>query len=67
MAELPTVTVTACPDGPLLVRGAVTILAEDGSQIPVRRRTIAVCRCGGSQLLPMCDGTHRVLNRSQPS
>jgi CDGSH-type Zn-finger protein len=61
MAKYSTVSVTACPDGPLLVRGAVTVLAADGSPVPLRRRTIALCRCGGSQIPPMCDGSHRVL------
>jgi hypothetical protein len=67
MPEHPSVTVTACPDGPLLVRGDVTLFAEDGTQVPARRRTIALCRCGGSQLLPLCDGTHRALHRARTS
>ncbi|MBT0773181.1 CDGSH iron-sulfur domain-containing protein [Kineosporia sp. J2-2] len=54
-------SVTECPGGPLLVRGAVRLVGEDGQPVPVRRRTIALCRCGASQLLPMCDGTHRAL------
>ena len=65
MTERPEVSVTACPDGPLLVRGDVAVFAEDGSQVPIHRRTIALCRCGGSQILPLCDGSHRVLQRSQ--
>lgn len=67
MADRHEVTVRACPDGPLLVRGDVTVLAEDGSPVPVHRRTIALCRCGGSRILPLCDGTHRVISRSAPS
>ena len=61
------VRITACPDGPLLVRGEVEVFAEDGTPVPVRRRTIALCRCGASQLLPLCDGTHRVLARNTES
>jgi CDGSH-type Zn-finger protein len=61
MAAPAHVTVTACPNGPLLVRGDVTILREDGSRVPTHRSTIALCRCSGSQILPLCDGTHRVL------
>jgi CDGSH-type Zn-finger protein len=57
------VQLTVCPDGPLLVRGDISVLAPDGSTVPVRRRTIALCRCGASQLQPMCDGSHRVLNQ----
>jgi CDGSH-type Zn-finger protein len=61
------VVVTACPNGPLLVRGDVTVLDDDGNPVPVHRRTVALCRCGASALLPMCDGTHRTLNAQRPA
>jgi len=67
MNEFSSVQLTACPDGPLLVRGDVTLLAADGSTVPTRRRTIALCRCGASQRQPMCDGSHRVLNQHRSS
>jgi len=54
------VTVTACPDGPLLVRGPATILGPDGEPAPRRRATVALCRCGGTAIPPWCDGTHKV-------
>lgn len=63
----PPVTVTPYRDGPLLVRGEVTIVGPDGERIDVERSTIALCRCGRSQLKPLCDGTHRVANFSAPS
>ncbi|PZR53868.1 CDGSH iron-sulfur domain-containing protein [Xylanimonas oleitrophica] len=56
----PQVTVTACPDGPLLVRGPATILDADGRPVPRRRATVALCRCGGTAVPPWCDGTHKV-------
>ena len=34
------------PDGPLLVRGSFDLLDAEGNRIAVRRRTIALCRCG---------------------
>lgn len=52
-------TITPYPDGPLLVRGAVELQAADGTPIPSRRRTVALCRCGLSALKPFCDGTHK--------
>ena len=52
------VTVTAYPDGPLLVRGEIELHASDGTVIDPRRRTVALCRCGLSALKPFCDGTH---------
>jgi CDGSH-type Zn-finger protein len=51
--------VTPYPDGPLLVRGDVDIIGPDGTVLPRRRRTIALCRCGMSALKPFCDGSHK--------
>ena len=55
----PTV-ITAYPNGPLLVRGDISLVDSDGTPIPCRRRTIALCRCGHSAISPLCDGTHKV-------
>jgi CDGSH-type Zn-finger protein len=54
------VTVTACPDGPLLVRGPVVVLDENGDAVPTERATVALCRCGLSSRTPWCDGSHKV-------
>ncbi|HEX3004413.1 MAG TPA: CDGSH iron-sulfur domain-containing protein [Angustibacter sp.] len=51
------------PDGPLVLRDAVAILGDDGAEVPMRRATVALCRCGKSGIAPWCDGTHRLLNR----
>ncbi len=53
--------ITACPDGPLLVRGDVEILDGDGDPVPRTRATVALCRCGVSTIKPYCDGTHKVV------
>lgn len=53
------VTITAYPDGPLLVRGPVDLRDDDGNPIEHRRRTVALCRCGLSTIKPFCDGTHK--------
>jgi CDGSH-type Zn-finger protein len=55
-------TVRAYEDGPLLVRGPVRLLDGEGNEIPVRRRTIALCRCGRSRTQPLCDGAHTAVN-----
>jgi CDGSH-type Zn-finger protein len=55
------VTITAYQDGPYLVRGSFRMLDQEGRQIAMQRPTIALCRCGKSQLLPLCDGTHRAI------
>jgi CDGSH-type Zn-finger protein len=54
------VTVTACPDGPLLVRGPASIVGADGEPVPRNRATVALCRCGGTAIPPWCDGTHKI-------
>jgi len=60
------IVVTVCPDGPLLVRGEVTLLSADGQVLPRRRRTIALCRCGATGRAPFCDGSHKVTRRPSP-
>ena len=47
----------------MLVRGDVELVEADGTPIPRRRRTVALCRCGHSALMPLCDGTHKVVWR----
>lgn len=56
----PEVTVTVCPDGPLLVRGPVEVRGPDGVPVERRRRTVALCRCGLSGIKPWCDGSHKL-------
>jgi CDGSH-type Zn-finger protein len=48
------------PEGPFLVRGPIRLLGEDGQEIEILRRVVALCRCGRSRLQPLCDGTHAV-------
>ena len=55
------VTITPYPDGPYLVRGPVRLFDTNGVEIPVRRRVIALCRCGRSRIRPFCDGTHKLI------
>lgn len=51
--------ITPYKDGPLLVRGPFELVDQDGDPIEVRRKTIALCRCGKSKIKPFCDGTHK--------
>jgi CDGSH-type Zn-finger protein len=43
------------------VRGPFTLVDQDGGEIEVRRRVVALCRCGRSQIRPFCDGTHKAI------
>ena len=59
-------TITSYPDGPYLVRGDFTVLDQEGNELPVERRTIALCRCGKSRIRPFCDGTHKLIGFKAP-
>lgn len=52
-------TVTPDPDGPLLVRGQIEIVDDQGNVL-LRDTRVAFCRCGGSSNKPFCDGAHRM-------
>ena len=53
--------IAALDDGPFLVRGPVVVVDAEGDAFPSERKTIALCRCGGSTTKPFCDGTHSKL------
>ena len=50
----------ASANGPLLLRGGVRVLDGDGN-ILYEGEKAALCRCGGSQNKPFCDGTHKTI------
>lgn len=50
-------TVTIEPDGPLYVRGQLTIKNNDGETLLEDVR-VAMCRCGQSNNKPLCDNSH---------
>ena len=45
--------------GPYLVRGRVTLTDADGNVYTVEGENFVLCRCGGSQTKPFCDGSHK--------
>jgi CDGSH-type Zn-finger protein len=51
-------TITAYPNGPLVVRGDFQITDADGEPVPTGRMA-ALCRCGRSALKPLCDNSHK--------
>ncbi|WP_349897619.1 CDGSH iron-sulfur domain-containing protein [Parafrigoribacterium soli] len=61
------VQIVACPNGPLLVRGPAELTTPDGDPVERRRETVALCRCGVSNIKPYCDGTHKSIGfRTEP-
>ncbi len=61
------VTITPYRDGPYLIRGSFVVQDQEGNEMPLSRRTIALCRCGKSRMRPFCDGTHRLTGFKAPS
>lgn len=59
----PSIAVVA--DGPLWVRGGITIEAEDGFVYQNQNR-VTLCRCGESKNRPCCDGTHDQIEFKAP-
>ena len=60
-------SVTVYRDGPLILRGDVRILDQDGNELDAGRSPVALCRCGKSRTRPFCDGTHQVIRFRAPS
>ena len=48
------------PNGPLLVKGEISIAHADGSE--ETKNNPALCRCGASDNKPFCDGSHKEAN-----
>lgn len=46
-------------NGPYLVRGPVTLIDAEGNTYVVEGENFVLCRCGGSQSKPFCDGSHK--------
>jgi CDGSH-type Zn-finger protein len=59
-------TITPYRDGPYVLRGNFRLTDQDGREIDPRRRTVALCRCGKSQIRPFCDGTHKLVGFRAP-
>ncbi|HWD64464.1 MAG TPA: CDGSH iron-sulfur domain-containing protein [Solirubrobacteraceae bacterium] len=56
MAE---VQITATENGPYQVKGEIELFDHEGKPVDTRgRTTVYLCRCGGSENKPFCDGTH---------
>jgi CDGSH iron-sulfur domain-containing protein 3 len=56
--DLTDVRIKVRESGPYLVTGRVTLIDADGSPYTVTENFV-LCRCGGSQTKPFCDGSHK--------
>ena len=50
-------------DGPLLVQGACPLIKSNGEESAIKGK-MALCRCGASEMKPICDGSHVGINFS---
>jgi CDGSH-type Zn-finger protein len=57
----PVARITPYRNGPYLIRGPIALVDQEGKEIKIERRVIALCRCGRSQIRPFCDGTHKAI------
>ncbi len=53
------VEISVLKNGPLRVKGEVTLKDADGNAYDLKGRdAISLCRCGHSDNKPFCDGSH---------
>lgn len=45
-------------NGSCVIFGPMEITYEDGT-VEIRERNASICRCGLSQEMPFCDGSHK--------
>ena len=52
------VSIKVNPGGPYTVKGSFILINKDRSE-SIKKGSFALCRCGGSNNKPFCDGTHK--------
>lgn len=62
------VNVQILKNGPIIIRGDVTLKNAEGHDIelPSLGGSLALCRCGGSKKKPFCDGEHKKIGFEAP-
>ena len=55
---MPLTTIQALENGPYKVQGPIRAIDMDGGDYAVDAGDVYLCRCGGSQTKPFCDGAH---------
>lgn len=56
--DMPPAEARVMEDGPLVIRGSFILYDIDGKEMR-QLKISSLCRCGVSNNLPWCDGTHR--------
>ncbi len=60
------IKIRARENGPYLVDGPAVLIDAGGNESSIEGKMVALCRCGGSQNKPFCDGTHRKIAFEAP-
>jgi uncharacterized Fe-S cluster protein YjdI len=60
------VTLNATRDGPIVVKGGVTLLLPTGGEVK-RPGAFSLCRCGQTRNTPFCDGSHAKVGFKSPA
>lgn len=53
------VKITCMQNGPLEVKGGLTVVDHEGREIALEDGDQYLCRCGQSANKPFCDGSHK--------
>ncbi len=61
-SEVQKTTISLIKDGPIRVSGNFILVNEDNEPVATEEK-ISLCRCGKSNRLPFCDGSHKMTNR----
>ena len=56
-AENSNTEITIIKNGPLMIKGSLSIKHKDGKE--ETQKEVYLCRCGQSENKPFCDGTHK--------
>ncbi len=63
---MPHTTIQALENGPFKVQGSTRAIDMDGGDYAVAVGDVYLCRCGGWQTKPFCDGTHARIGFQAP-
>ena len=59
LAPMESVLIKVRDSGPYRITGRITLTDADGNVYSLDGEDVVLCRCGGSQTKPFCDGSHR--------
>jgi CDGSH-type Zn-finger protein len=64
--DMADIKITGREDGSYLVTGKATYVDAHGQEQTTEGLVFALCRCGGSENKPFCDGRHRKIEFKAP-